>query len=203
MVDFDVEIVNLKAVGDYLNDMPEETFKDAKEVFQKAVVDADAQVKSNFGSSIQSRSGSLRRSLGMQVSGTSIASLSASIFGAASVGGSALKYTLAQEFGAQGPNRIVAKRAYRKVPGGPYLNIPLAANKTAAGVMRMNARQVFSQGGYIAQSKSKNWIVFLKGEPMFVLKKSVELKPRLGMVKAAEDQVPTILSKLQDMIGDY
>ncbi len=197
--DFNINVINLDEVRQYLEDLPEDIFDDAKMVFRKAVIAADRQVKGRFGSKINSRSGTLRRSLGFSVTGTKLADLKASTFGRSSVGGNPVPYTLAQEF----PTIIKAKDKYRRVPGGPYLNIPLSANQTAAGVMRMNARQVFEQGGFIAQSKAKNWIVFLgTGQPMFVLKKKVELKARLGMREAAADQIPTILSSLQNLIGE-
>lgn len=195
---FEIKIKNLGEVKQYLKDLPDDTFVQAKKVFQKAVINADATVKRNFGFKIQSRSGSLRRSLGTSVSGNDLDSLRASTYGAAFAGGSALVYTLAQEFGAT----IRAKNKYRNVPGGPYLNIPLKPNKTAAGVTRLTAKTVFSLGGYIQRTARKKWGVFLKGQMMFVLVKKVQLKPRLGMRKAADDEIPTILSQLVDLIGE-
>jgi len=109
-----------------------------------------------------------------------------------------LVYTLTQEYGAT----IKAKKAYRNVPGGPYLNIPTKANKTAAGVTRLTARMVFDRGGYIQRTASKKWGVFLKNQMMFALVKQVDIPPRLGMREAAADEVPTILYKLQQMIGE-
>ncbi len=96
---------------------------------------------------------------------------------------------------------IKAKKAYRRVPGGPYLNIPTAYNKTPAGVMRIPPKEVFKQGGIVLKTKAGNYGVFLRGRMLFVLKRSVILKPRLGMRTAAENQIPTVLSKIKDLIG--
>ena len=139
-----VEFVNLREVTAYMEAFPEETFKDAKEVFSKAVLDAQGRVTSNFGPKLQTRSGSLRRSIQTSVEGTNLESLDARIYGARYAGGNELVYTLTQEFGAE----ITAKNKYKNVPGGPYLNVPLAANKTPAGVMRLNMQTQVSQNFY-------------------------------------------------------
>jgi len=201
--DFGIETINMAELKDYILDVPEKSFDAAKMVFKKAVLAADTEVKGRFGSKIQSRTGSLRRSLATSVSGHEISNLQASFYAAAYAGGLPLLYTLAQEKGA----KIRAIDKYKKVPGGPYLNIPVLDNLTAAGVMRMSAREVFKAGGYIAKRRhkfgTKKWGVFLKGKLMFVLRKEVTLKPRLGMVDAGEKQIPTILSSLLKLIGAW
>ncbi len=190
-----VEVVNLQETFRWIERMPEETFDDAYDVFSKAVLDADSQVKGNFGKTLKTRSGTLRRSIQTSVEGTTLKDLNARIFGAKYAGGEMLAYTLTQEFGAT----IKAKKAYKGVPGGPYLNIPLSANLTAAGVQRLSAREVFSAGGYI-----RGRAVFSHDDrPMFALVKEVTVGPAWGLIEAAEDQVPTILSALQRMIGEY
>lgn len=195
---FRIESMSLADVRDYILDIPEKSFDDAKMVFKKAVIAADSEIKGRFGSEIQSRTGSLRRSLGTFVDGNQLSNLQASIYAAAYAAGVPLVYTMAQEFGGT----IKAIDKYKKVPGGPYLNIPVFSNLTAAGVMRMGAREVFKAGGYIAKFGGRKWGVFLKGKMMFVLRKEVTLKPRLGMIDAAEKQIPTILSSLQNLIGE-
>ena len=63
--------------------------------------------------------------------------------------------------------------------------------------MRSTARQVFTAGCYIAQSKNGNWIVFsYDDKPMFVLVKQVKIPPRLGMRTAQEEVVPQLLVDL-------
>jgi len=98
---------------------------------------------------------------------------------------------------------INAKNKYINVPGGPFLNVPLSANKTPAGVMRENARSVFAGGGYIFKSKKGNWIVMSGNDvPMFVLKKQVTIPARLEFVKTATDEVPTLISNLNKVLLD-
>jgi len=190
-----VEVINLSETFRYIERMPEETFEDAQFVFRTAVLAADSQVKGNFGKTLKTRSGTLRRSIQTSVEGTNLETLDARIFGAKFSGGEQLVYTLTQEFGAE----IKAKNAYKNIPGGPFVNIPLSANKTPAGVQRLGAREVFNAGGYI-----RGRAVFSHDDkPMFALVKKVTIPAALGMIEAAEDQVPTILSSLQRKIGEY
>jgi len=50
--------------------------------------------------------------------------------------------------------------------------------------------------------RQASWGVFLGSKMMMVLKKEVTIPARLGMVDAANDQIPTILSGLRDLIGE-
>lgn len=193
-----VEVKNLAKVKTYLNQLPERTFKDAKKVFAKAVFSADKKIKDNATTKLKVRTGALRRSIVSVVSGNDLDTLQASVGSASKVGGVELVYAPIHEFGGT----IKAKKAYRKVPGGPYLNIPMSANKTPAGVTRLQAREVFNQGGWVKKTKKGNYGVFLNGQMMFILKKQVVIPARLGMIKAAEDEIPTILSGLVNLIGE-
>ncbi|MFV9645077.1 MAG: hypothetical protein ACNYWU_04570 [Desulfobacterales bacterium] len=193
-----VEVRNLAEVNEYLNNMPEETFEDAKPLFSHAVIEADRRVKSLFGARIQSRSGTLRRSLRTGVTGTSLRNLRASFYSAGSVAGKPVPYAPIQEFGGT----IEAKRAYTRVPGGPYLNIPTRSNQTSAGVMRKSARTIFNEGGYIQKTRSGKWGVFLGSTMMFVLKKRVHITPKLGMITSSERQIAPLLSSLSRIIGE-
>ena len=200
-----IEFVNLAGVERYLKDLPDEIFKDAKTVFKKAVLEAQAEVESNFGASLKSRTGALKRSINTYVEGKDIGSLRASLYGAASAKGTQMIYTLMQEYGGE----VVAKNAYKNVPGGPYLNIPTGANKTPSGVQKLSAREVFNRGGYLVHG-SRGWAVMLKGgkmgkgrpRAMFALVKKVTIPAKLGMRDAAEDQVPVILARLIRLIGE-
>ena len=192
----EVTTVNLKEVQDYLKGMPERTFADAKPLFQKAVIDAANTVK-KF-TKLKTRTGALKRSIQQSVTGTSLSNLKASVFSAQGTGAKEVKYAPIQEYGGT----VTAKNAYKGVPGGPYLNIPIADNLTPAGVMRMSAREVFLSGeGSIRKARSGKWLVFKGDKLMFVLLKSVTLKPRLGMVDAAEAEIPTLLAGLAEIIG--
>lgn len=193
-----LEVTNLKLVNQYLKNLPEDTFKDAKLVFSKAVLAADRRVKLLFGRRLISRTGMLRRSIRTSVTGVNLKNLRASLYSAASVAGTPVVYAPIQELGGT----VEAINKYVGVPGGPYLNIPTGSNKTAAGVMRKTAKMVFEEGGYIQKTRADNWGVFLGSKMMFVLKKKVHIPPRLSMTVSMERQVPTILSSLSSMIGE-
>ena len=193
------EIRNFKEVREYLDELPESTFEDAKTIFAKAVLDADKEVKLRFSSGkIKSRTGALRRSLRTSVSGNTIKTLQASFYSVANVSGTEIKYAPMQEMGG----KVKAIDKYTGVPGGPYLNIPVFSNLTPAGVMRKSAKMLFNEGAHIHKSKASNWGVFLGSKMMMVLKKEVKIPARLGMVDAAKNQIPTMLSRLADLIGE-
>jgi len=188
MVIMDVTVTNLHEVLTELNRVPMMWFDGAKTAFQKATLAASNQTKDNATSILNVRSGRLRQSIGQEVKGTAISNIKASVF-------SGVKYAAIHEFG--GTVRAIDK--YLGVPGGPYLNIPMSDNKTAAGVTRMQAREVFNNGGYIVRLRSGKYGVFMDGKLMFVLVKSVTIPARLGMRDATEEQIPTLLSDLMDL----
>jgi len=195
----DVELKNLKEVRKYIKDIPHTAFDDCKTILAKAVFDAHAETTENATSKLNRRSGALARSLKTDIRGDDLSSLRASLYSASAVGGKEVVYAPIHEYGGT----ITAKNAYKKVPGGPYLNIPTDENKTPAGVMRYTARQVFNMGGYIKKFRSGKYGVVLPGNGlMFTLKQQVDIPPRLGMHDAAEKQVPTILSGLRALIGE-
>lgn len=174
-----------------LEKMPEHVFKQTKTAISKAVFRAHAIVSENTRSKLHIRTGALRRSIQNVVTGNDMNSLYGSVW-------SDMIYAPLQEFG--GTIRPKNNK-YARVPGGPYINIPLMPNKTPAGVMRSTARQVFTAGGYIGKSKAGNWIVFShSGKPMFILVKQAKIPPRLGMIKAQEDVVPQLLNDLEHIL---
>lgn len=177
---------------DLLDILPEHVFKETSSAFKKASLGAQSTIINRFGTEngLNSRTGLLRRSIKVSNKGNTIDTLKSSVF-------TDVKYAPIQETGGT----IRAKNKYTGVPGGPYLNIPLTANKTGAGVMRRDARSIFSTGGFIIKSKAGNYLVMSgEGIPMFVLKKQVTIPARLGMQKAVEEQVPTLLSTLNDTL---
>jgi len=183
----EVTVVGLDEVRLLLSEFPEHSFDVTKMAISKAVLNTHAEV-SSYSGGLNNRSGLLRRSLKTDVKGTTLNNLHGDVY-------TDVKYAPIQEKGGT----IKAIDKYLRVPGGPYLNIPLSANKTAAGVMRMNARQVFSSGGYIVKSRMGNYLVMSgTGQPMFVLKKQVTIPARLGMEKAADGEIPTLLSSLRN-----
>ena len=196
----DVTVTNLREVLTELNRVPMMWFDGAKTAFQKATLAASNQTKDNATSILNVRSGRLRQSIGQEVKGTAISNIKASVF-SGPAGGQPVKYAAIHEFGSQellgGPIRAIDK--YLGVPGGPYLNIPARDNKTPAGVTRMQAREVFNNGGYIDRMRSGKYGVFMDGKLMFVLVKSVTIPARLGMRDAVDAQIPTLLSDLMDL----
>lgn len=190
----DVQLVGTSEVRNYLDDMPERLFKEAKKAFGSVAASAhqkiSARIRDGAGGTLHSRTGQLRRSMQFNVTGTKLDDLGASVFSEKSVA----KYALLHEYGGT----ITAKNAYHTVPGGPYLNIPSKENKTASGVQRLSARQVFNADGYIRPIGNGRYAVFQDGIPMFWLVKSVTIPARLKMVETATGEVPTLLSKLRD-----
>lgn len=193
MIDIDLQ-TNIDEIQKYLKKLPVESFDTAKLYFSQAAFAADAKIKRNATDILKVRSGALKRSIRFEVKGTSIATLRASVYAAGKVGGQTIKYAPIHEYGGT----IRAKNAYHGVQGGPYLNIPARANKTASGVTRMGAREVFNQGGYIVGK-----VVYLNGAAMFFLVKQVKIPARLGMTEAVDNVIPTLLSNIQRSIGEY
>jgi len=187
-----VTVTNLKEVQDYIETMPEESFPAAKEEFRKTVLRI-ANVVKQMKKFKRQPTGYLKKSIHQGARGKDFDSLGASVWSATGYQGREVVYAPIHEFGGV----IKAKNAYKNMPGGPFLNIPLEANRTPAGAMRFSAKTVFKEmGGYI-----RGHAVFVEDTAMFALVKSVKLKPRLGMRDAAEDEIPTLLSNLADVIG--
>lgn len=189
----EAEVTGLAELSAYLALAPKVLFNETKKEIGLSVLNVQAVVTDNFfsgnntgGNKLHNRTGLLRRSIKTSLSGTTLKTLSGSIH-------TDVTYAPIHEKGGT----IKAKTAYATLPGGPYLNIPLSANKTAAGVMRQNAGEVFADGGYIIKSKAGNYLVMSgTGIPMFTLKRSVVIPPRLGMETAAIDEIPTLLGNL-------
>lgn len=182
-----VEVRGADEVRQFVGRLPEAIYKHARKAYRDAVLGAQKTTLNRLnGDPIQSRTGTLARSILPEVSGSTIASLVARIYSTA-------KYAPIHEYGGV----VRARDKYMRLPGGPYLNIPTAANKTAAGVMRMGAREVFANGGYIAPISS-GYGVFLDGRLMFVLRRQVEIPARLGMIDAAEAEVAGLIEALRN-----
>lgn len=185
-------------VSKFLRRMPQRTYEDARKVFAKRAAMAHETVQENARTKLKRRTGHLARSIKFQVTGQSLETLEGHVYSGRVPGAEELPYVLTHEFGA----RISAKKAYKRLPGGPYLNIPLDDNKTPAGVTRMSAKTVFQQGGYIIRGRgAKFYVVHPSKGLMFALVKRVTVPPRLGMREAVEEQVPGLLKDLRQVIG--
>ena len=193
-----VDEVSKRELNEYLRTFSERQFPEVKTAFQKHAMEAHATVQDNARSKLHHRTGTLARSIKFNVSGANIDSLEASIYTAANVGGAEVVYAPIHEYGGT----ISAKRAYRKVPGGPYLNIPLPKNLTAAGVQRMTPKMVFDRGGtLIPKNSGFGYNVLLPGVGlMFTLVKKVTIPPRLGMRDAVEEQIPLLIESLRQVL---
>lgn len=189
--------VNAEEVNKLLNDLPDHLFESAKDIIRKAVFGAQRTVKKKFNGSpsdsLQSRTGDLSRSIRTTLTGSKLDNIQGEIY-------TKKIYAPIHETGGT----IKAKRAFSGLPGGPYLAIPSDINKTKSGVTRLSVRDSFNSGGtYIRRinaSKARFMIINNTTGPLFWLVKSVDIKARLGMVSAAEDEIPTLLSRLDDIL---
>jgi len=180
-------VSGISSVIRVLTETPETTYRRSRVAFNRAVVKAHREVGRNFRGALKSRTGQLRRSISFEVTGDSLATLSGNI-------SSNSIYAPIHEYGGT----IKAKDKYTGLDGKPYLNIPLDANKTAAGVMRLSAYQVFEGGGFIIKSKRGKWLVMSgEGVPMFVLIEQVHITARLGMRDAMANATDELIKELR------
>lgn len=194
-VNVQIEVKGAEELRKFVAGIPDAQYKGARAAFSDAAFGAQKEVLGNLsGEPMQSRSGALAKSITPQVVGTDLSSLSGRIY-------SGMAYARIHEKGGT----VIAKNAYKGMPGGPYLNIPAEDNKTAAGVQRMTAKMVFEKGGKIAARSRMEWGqtqglgIYLDDKLMFTLAKKVTIKAQLGMEKAADNQIPTLMSALQSM----
>ena len=138
---------------------------------------------------MHTRTGSLVRSFRVERHGEDIDSLRFL------VGSFGLPYAAIQEFGGT---------IKKKGPG--FLTIPVGAALTPAGVPRFTARQALQQPGvHFVKGKRGPLIVRdrkTRSEVLFVLRKQVKIKPRLGFFKAWEAQMPTLVAHFNAAIGE-
>lgn len=192
-----VETEGFDELEEILNKIQPSKKNQAKKEFSKSSLSVQKAVSNRVrnGTPLYSRTGQLRRSLrpisyGDTTTGNTLNTVSAFV----SAGGPAAKYAPVHEFGAT----ITAKKAYSRVPGGPYLNIPLPANKTPSGVTRLSARAVFTSGGFLVRTQSGNWIVLSgAGRPMFILRKRVTIPPRLGLRDESNKEARKLIDRLR------
>lgn len=193
-----------KDVSKRLSDAHVTAYSQLKPVLSKTVFWTHTNFVLNATTKIHVRTGNLRRSFSFNISGNTLESLKGEAYqdtlkGKVSLG-SEVVYAPVHEFG----KTIKAKNKYKRVEGGAYLNIPLPPNKTASGVTRRTARQVFNDGGYIAKSAKGKWLVFnSRNLPMFVLKKQVKIPKRLGLrkiMKQSYDELDKNIKAIKELI---
>lgn len=108
--------------------------------------------------------------------------------------GADVKYAAIQEFGGT------------IKPKGKYLAIPLPAALNANGTPKKAGPREW-KNTFVAMSKNGNLIIFLKEgagiTPLYVLKTSVTIPPRLGMRKTLDAGLPYFVDKAMDaMVRD-
>lgn len=193
MAEITVDVRGIPEVRAMLAEFPDSTFKAATVAMRVATVNAKRTVVNRFrpytgtgGSTLQIRSGELRRSIKRETTGATLGDLFSRVY-------SDSPFASIQEQGGT----ITAKNKYIRVPGGPYLNIPTPSNLDGSGLMINSPGTVFATGGYILRSKTGKYLIMSKGgTPMFVLTRSVDVPARLGMEDAVTDEIPTLLSTL-------
>jgi len=192
-------VVGIEALREFLKEFPNANFDIVKQEFTDRTLAVHKTVLQKFnGTRLTSRTGALRRSFQTKVTGDSLNDLDARVY-SGSIAGKPIIYAIIHEFGGT----VKAKKAYQKLPGGPYLNIPLSGNKTKAGVTRYSAFDIFSAGGFIIKSKAGNWIVMSKGMiPMFVLKKQVHIPPRLAFFSTGKREANRVLPNLSKKLPE-
>jgi phage gpG-like protein len=135
------------------------------------------------GQVLRRRTGELSRSIKSLVVGTNLTNL----YGEISI---SVPYAAIHEYGGT----IKAKNA-------KYLTIPLPSNQTPSGVMKKTARQVIEEGGFTAKSKKGNLLMFGKKgqdiEPLFALKKQVDIPARLGFRETFEDTMQELPAQIR------
>jgi phage gpG-like protein len=189
-----VTSIGVEEATAFLQELPERMFVNAKIEVAAAIANIQEAVSKRLveGNPMFSHTGALKRSLQIRVTGNNFDELSASVY-------TTSPYAPIQEHGGV----VRAKKKYMRVPGGPYLNIPLRDNKTAAGVMRYSAKDVFlNQHGKLFKSKGGKWFVSGDKGLMFILVKQVEIPARLGMINSAEAEVPDLMARLDNVLFD-
>lgn len=181
--------VDISEVGRALRAAPDQLFAEWRKAFTRIFAEFQTHhTRARFqnqtsAKGLKSRTGNLRRSFTIQITGTDIHSLVGQY-------GSNLIYAGTHEFGAE----ITPKRV-------KYLTIPFGHGLTAAGVSRRPARGW--QPSFITPSRRnpQNLILWWSGAdppvPVMVLTKGpVEIPPRLGLAEEWEGFQPRIVELL-------
>jgi phage gpG-like protein len=185
----EVTVVGLNEVSQFIKELPERLFTNAKIEVAASVANIHEAVSKRIidGNPMHSRTGALKRSMQTRVAGTNFADLYGVVY-------TTSPYAPIQEHGGT----VKAKKKYMRVPGGPYLNIPLKDNLTKAGVMLYSAKDVFTlHKGRIFAHNGKYFVAGTKGL-MFVLVKESKIPARLGMLKEAERELPDFIVRLDN-----
>ncbi len=139
--------------------------------------------------SLSSRSGKAIASIpaSVRVSGTTINTIQGQIGG--------VSYLRTHEFGAT----IKAKNAFKNLPGGPYMTIPLPASLSADGTPKKPEGLRGWDKWFVVKSKMGNWVILRREGrelvPLYILKRQVHIPPRLNMRVALEAGLPVFVDR--------
>lgn len=189
-------IVKTDRVRKLLERTPRIVFEEMERAFRDDGTEWLRAMQNRFrgGSPLFTRTGTLRRSLTTKTSGTGLGSLKVRNVSAGVI------YATIQEFGG-----VVTPRRAKD------LWIPIGENKTPAGVARTTPRVAFSLYGtgpgrlFIFRSKRGNKIaartIGSRLIPMFVLKQSVRIPPRLGFFSTWDGFADSRMQRHRDAIA--
>lgn len=184
-----IELRGIDVVRNLISSIPNRLFPLLKSQFQYVTFGLQREMQARVsGDKLMRRTGQLARSFIAKVGGSRLGNL----FGLVETDS---KYAKIHEFG--GTIRPTNAR---------FLTIPTEFNKTAAGVMRKNARQLMSEGkSFFQKSRNGNLMLFTQTargqlKPMFMLKESVTIPARLGFRETAEKWLEKLKDGLQNLM---
>jgi hypothetical protein len=177
------------AVKQYLRELPEDVFVEAKQAFSDTINEAYSEMDQRLsGKALKQRSGSLRKTLTKKVSGDSLKTLKGSL----SISGNAKVHEYGQ--------RIQARNKYLWLRGGPYMNFPTAVNYGANGKPLRDARNLFSSGA-VVKSGGQGMGLYLGGVKMMHLARTVNIPARLKFRDTTNKYIPVLIGRLEKLLS--
>lgn len=173
-----VKVVGLNDLRRYFENFSDEMSAAARPEFSRV----GRVTKHKVRRRIKSKSGNLERSIKTKIRGRKLSNLKQSVY-------STSHYAKIHEEGGE----IEAKRAFRNLPGGPYLAFNVKGN-------RDTLRSAFQNGAYTAKVKkagsNAKYVVINNDKVSHILMKKVIIKPTLKIEETALGEVPTFVNRL-------
>lgn len=183
-----LRFTSYNVIKQFLKELPDDAYNDARKVFEEVGEDVYKAIQDRAdGKGVRRRSGSLYNSIRFNIGGTDLKSLRMSIT-------TNSPYAAAHEEGAT----IRAKNKYMWLRGGPYMNIPTAANTRSDGRPISDARTLFNTGARI-KSGNTGFGIYSGATKMMHLAKVVKIPARLRFRETGVDYFPTLLSRLEEV----
>ncbi|KKN47003.1 hypothetical protein LCGC14_0667430 [marine sediment metagenome] len=177
--------LDMKGFNKGVKEMPKKMYAGMKIAFRKVGdIFLEKLVMSRLSGrpGLKRTTGTLARSFKRAVFGSNIRDLNMIVF-------TDSKYARIHEHGG----KIKPKK-------GSALAIPLKAAKTRAGRGRVTSPRHIN-GLWLYKREGRPPLLMLEGTPMFVLLKSVKIKPRLQMFKTWDKQEPKTVRILNTAVG--